>query len=106
MVMVVMVVSTVRMMLHMAVFIMAVLTLRFQFQRCVPDAVFPQLFAHPFLDLVRVPVDHDMHRCVIALPVHAPDVNVMNVQYAFYVANMLLDFMEIYVAGRFFKKEL
>ena len=76
----------------------------FQFQRGVGYAVLPKLLAHPFFHITGHAVGDDVHRYVIMIPVHCPEVQVMNARNALDFAYMLLYLIHIYGAWRLFKK--
>jgi hypothetical protein len=78
---------------------------RFKFKRCVGDAVFLQFFAHTLFDGMRIPLCYNMHRGIIRLTVHTPNMNMVHTENAFNLANMLRKFMNVDPVGRFFKKE-
>ena len=94
--MVVMVMMSARgMRLHRTFHLVAMLALCLGFNGNVTDAMLPKLLAHLLLDGMRFPTDHNVHRGVMVLSVHAPGVNVVNVLYTINLQNVRLDLIHI-----------
>ena len=104
--MVVMMMSMGVAMLYVAVLLVAVLAFFFELKGGVAYAVLSQLLSHLVLDMVRMAVGDHVHGGVITLPVHAPDVDVVNVYDTFDLAKMLLYFVNIHTVGGLFKKKI
>ncbi len=66
--------------------------------------MFLQILTNTLLDDVGVLVGNDVHGGVIALTVHASDVDVMNIHDTLDFGNMLPDFFDGDSFGIFFKK--
>jgi len=105
-VMMVMVVPCVAFVIDVAMLRAAVLALGFQLQRGVPDAVLAKLLADFFLDLVTVAARNDVHCGIVALSVHTPDVDVVNVEDALDVRQVLADLLHVDAVGRFFQEQI
>ena len=69
-------------MLHSAAFLVAMLAFCLQLQRYVVNSMLRQLSAHPILNLMGITLCHHVHSSKIAITVHAPNVNVMNIDHA------------------------
>ena len=80
------------MVFHMAVLFMAMFAGCFQLQSGVDDAMLPQLPAHSVLNVVRVTFCHNVHGGIVAVAVHAPDMNVMHIQHTLNMAQVLPNF--------------
>ena len=91
---------------HMAMFLGAMLIFCFEFKRCVRNAVFSKFLANGFFDLVCVSLSDNVERCIVVITVHAPNVYVVNVLYAFDVAKMLANFVDFDAVRRFFEEEV
>ena len=66
--------------LHVAGLLVAMLALLLQFQRHMADAVLCQFLTDGMLDMVVVSVCHHMHSGKVALAVHAPNVDMVDIQ--------------------------
>ena len=106
MVMMVVVMAESCMGVHMAMGFVAMLPLRFQFQGRMADAVFKQFLANFRLDFVGIRICDDMHGGIIALPIHAPDMNMVDIQNPLDPGDMRFNFLYIDTVGRFFKEQL
>ena len=82
----------------------AMLSLGLQFQRCMMDAMLCQLLTHAFLNFVRIAAGHHVHGGVIAIAVHAPNVDMMCVNHTLNANDMLPNFAHVDPARGFFKK--
>ena len=65
-----------------AILFVTMFTGSFEFKRCVGNAMLRELFANGFFDVVRISLGNYMKSCVITLPIHTPNVNVVNIQNA------------------------
>jgi hypothetical protein len=101
--MMVMMVSAVAAMLNVTMHLGAILTFVFKLKRCVANSVLAKLRSYLFLDLACLAIYNDVHSRIVFLTVHTPNVDVMNVQNAFDLANMLLDLVYLNASRRFFK---
>ena len=66
---------------HVAMLLVAVLALALELECRVSDAVLLQFITNFVLDLVRVAVCYHVHSGIIALPVHAPNVNMVHAKH-------------------------
>ena len=91
---------------HMAVLFVAMLTLLFQFQSCMADAVLLQFLANGILDMVGICAGDDVHGREIAVAVHAPKVDMMHVQHTVNGKQMRLQFTNVDAVRRFFQEKI
>ena len=107
-VMVVMVVmmSTALCVLNVAMLFCALLTLTFKLKSNVPNAVLVQLLAYCRFYCFLITVCNNMHRCIIALSVHTPNMDMMNTKHSVDVKNMLLNLVYLNASRHLFKEEL
>ena len=92
--------------LYVAVLLVAMLTLCLKLKRYVMHAVLRELFPYALLYFMSVSACDYVHSGVIALPVHTPYVNVVDIKHAFDLANMLTNLRHLDAVWRFFKKEV
>ena len=67
----------------------AVLAGGFKLKSCMGDAVFGELLAHGFFDVMRVSISDHVERCIVVVSVHTPNVDMMHVLHALDVRKML-----------------
>ena len=91
---------------YVATLIMAMLTLGFKLKRCMPYAVQTKLFTDFFLNFVSASIYNHVHSCVMAMPVHAPHVDMMHVKHTAYFKNMCFELVYINAVWCFFKKKI
>ena len=103
--MVVMVVSAVLAVLNVAMLLVAMLAALLQLERDVSNAVLRELLSHSVLDLVCIGIGDDMHRGVMAFAVHAPNVDMVDVQHAVDLENMLSKLGNLHAVRSFLQKE-
>ena len=89
---------------HMAGLLCALLMLCLQLQRCVSDAVLRKLCANGLLDGMRLSVGYDVHRCVIALTIHRPNVDMVDVNDSLDFEQMLSQLLRLNAVGGFFQQ--
>ena len=65
--------------LHVAIRLVAMFAGVLQLQRHVDNALLLQLLPQGMLDLMPIPGGHHVHGGVVAVAVHAPDMDVVNV---------------------------
>ena len=68
-------------MLNSATLILTILAFSLKLKSCMDDPLLLQLFANPTLDIPRNTVRDYMHSRIITVTVHAPDMNMMNVEH-------------------------
>ena len=90
-----MVMSRVCMYVHVANFLVTMFTFRFQLQRRMTDSVFFQLLANFVFYFVGIAVCYDMHRRVMMMPVHTPNVDVMYPKHAVDMQNMFFKLLHV-----------
>ena len=90
----------------MAVLLMAMLADCLEFKCGVTNTVLMQLLADLLFNFVRVCTGHDMHGGVIALSVHAPDVDMVDICNAVNVHDVLSDFGNTNAVRRFLKEQI
>jgi len=105
-VMVMMVMTRMTAGLGMTMDIVTVLALGFKLKCSVADTVLTKLLAYVLLDLVMISAGDHVHSGIILLSIHAPYMNMMNVEDAGYLADMLLYLVYLDAVGSFFKKKL
>ena len=105
-VVVMMVMSCACRMLNVAVLLVAMLTLCLKLKRYVSNAVLRELFPDLFLYFMSISACDYVHRSVIALSVHTPDVNVVNVKHTVDLSDMLAKLGYLDTVRRFFKEEV
>ena len=106
MVMMVVMMSAHHLIVHMTVRFMAVLVFRFQLQCRVTDPMFSQFLADRLFNLVRVGICHNMHGGIVILPVHAPNMDMMNVKDSVDGRNVFFDLPDLDSVRYFFKESI
>ena len=91
---------------HMATLRMAMLVCIFEFKSGVGDVMLAELLSYHFLYPMTLTVGNYVHGGVIFLSVHAPYVNMMNVNHSVDMQKMLSYLAYINIARRFFEKKL
>ena len=91
--------------LHPTFRLVAMLALRLGLDGHVSDAVLAQLLAHLLLNLMYIAVKNDVHRGVVALSVHAPHVNMMNILDTVNLQNVRFDLLNLNTLRDSFQKQ-
>ena len=91
---------------YMAMVFVAMLALSFKLKGSVHYTVLTQFLAYLVLDMMRLTVCDNMHGCIAALSIQAPHMDMVNVQHAVYLAEMLLYLIHVNVVGSFLKKQV
>ena len=89
-----------------AVVLVAMLAGGFKFEGCVGNTVLGKFFANGVLDVVRVSLGYHVEGCIIVVPIHTPNVDVVNVMHAFDMCQVLADFVHVDAVGCLFEKEI
>lgn len=92
-------------MLHVALRFVAILPDLLKLQRGVAYTMAGKLLSDALLNGVRFSLVNYVHRGIIALPVHTPDVNVVNLLDSLKRFQMLPKLPYVDVVGRFFKEQ-
>ena len=82
----------------------AFLVLSFKLQGRVGNAVCGKRILNGFFERGGGGARYDVHGCVVALSVHAPNVNVVNAKHAVDLLHVLADLLRVNSVGRLFKK--
>ena len=78
----------------------------FQFQCRVVDAVFSQFSTDVLLHVVGITIGDDVHSSIVAVAVHTPDVNVVDILYSANFAYMFLKLVDTDAGRRLFQKNI
>ena len=89
-----------------AVVLVAMLAGGFKLKGCVDNTVLGEFFADGVLDVVRVSLGNHVEGCIVVVPVHTPNVDVMHILHTLDVAQMLTDFVHVDAVGCLFEKEI
>ena len=89
-----------------AILFVAMLARSFEFKCCVNYSMLCKLFPYGFLDSVGISLGYHVERCIIALPVHAPYVDVMNVIYTVNMAKVLANFIDFDAVRRVLQEKV
>ena len=92
--------------IRVTVFFMAILLCILHLKRCVPYAIFLQFFFNPALYTARIPLRNNVHRGAIVMSIHAPHMNVVNIQYALDFPKMRFDLIHRDASRGLFKKNI
>ena len=85
---------------------MAMLFGGFELKGCVCDAVLCEFLANGFLNMMRIAIYYCVEGCIVVMSIHAPNVYVVNVLYAFDVTQMLANFLDFDAVRRFFEEKI
>ena len=91
---------------NVAMLIAALLALIFKLECNVPNAVLVQLLAYCRFYCFLITVCNNMHRCIIALSVHTPNMDMMNTKHSVDVENVILYLVDLNASRHFFKEKL
>ena len=86
--------------------LVAMLVGRFEFKSCVCDAVLCEFLANGFLNMMRIAIYYCVEGCIVVMSIHAPNVYVVNILYAFDVTQMLANFLDFDAVRRFFEEKI
>ena len=87
-----------------AILLVAMLTRGFEFEGCVGNSMLCELLANGFFDVVCISVGNYVERCVVAVSIHTPHVNMVNVFDTLDVQKMLANLVYVDAVGRFFEE--
>ena len=89
-----------------AVMLVAMLAGSFELKGCMGNAVLGKFLSDGVLDVVGVTVCNYVQGGIVVVAIHAPDVNVVNILYAFEVRKMLAKLLNFDSVGRFFEEQI
>ena len=81
--------------LRCAYYCSAIFSFGFKFKCCMTYAVFLQFRTDFYFDLVRIRICYNVHSCVVALTIHTPNVDVVNILYTVNLSNVSFNFINI-----------
>ena len=76
-----------------------------QFQRHMTDPVFQQFPADFFLDFPGIRIRDNVQGCIVVLPVHAPDMEMMYIEYPVNFQKMFPDLRRLQTVRNLFQKQ-
>ena len=89
-----------------AVHFVAMLPLGLQLQRGMMDPMLRQLLPNGFLDSVRFAVGHNVQSGVMVVSIQAPNVDMVCIQHAVHLQNMLAQLINVHAVRNFLQKEI
>ena len=91
---------------NVAMLIVTLLALRFNFKGYMGNAVLLQFLTHKLLYIMTVTPYDNVHGCVIIMSVKTPYVYMMNIGNALDLAKVELDFLQINSRRKLFKENI
>ena len=87
-----------------AILLVAMLARGFELEGCVGNSMLCELLANGFFDVMCISVGNYVERCVVAVSIHTPHVNMVNILDTLDVQKMLANLVYVDTVGRFFEE--